>query len=222
MAIINNDNNLLSDTAIELLGEKFREFLTLMTYYQCAIMAVETKLNVRIEEFSLQHDRNPIQSIKTRLKSPVSIKKKLESKNLPVSVEMMENELTDIAGIRVICSFPEDVYTIADALLSQDDIELIERKDYIANPKPNGYRSLHLIVQIPIFLEKKKKPMKVEVQLRTIAMDFWASLEHQIKYKKKVNNTQEIATELFECAELSAQLDARMDAVRKKLEQKTK
>lgn len=188
----------------------------LMAYYRCAIMEVETKFNVLNEEYSLQYDRNPISSIKSRLKSPESIQAKLEKNNLSFSPESIEENLTDIAGIRVICSFPEDVYTLANALLRQDDIRLIKKKDYIKNPKPNGYRSLHLIVEIPIFLSNEKKIMKVEIQLRTIAMDFWASLEHQLRYKKDTEFTEEMMKELYECANASALLDMRMDELRKR------
>ena len=188
----------------------------LMAYYRCAIMEVETKFNVLNEEYSLQYDRNPISSIKSRLKSPDSIQAKLEKNNFPVTPESIEENLTDIAGIRVICSFPEDVYTLANALLRQDDIRLITKKDYIKNPKPNGYRSLHLIVEIPIFLSNEKRIMKVEIQLRTIAMDFWASLEHQLRYKKDTEFTEEMMKELYECANASALLDMRMDELRKR------
>lgn len=134
---------------------------------------------------------------------------------LPAGLGSIENNLNDVAGVRVICSFPADVYSLAEAFLSQDDIRLIEKKDYIKNPKPNGYRSLHLIVAIPIFLAHEKKEMKVEVQLRTIAMDFWASLEHQLRYKKDHEFSTEMEQELFECARLSAILDNRMDNLRK-------
>ncbi|MBO5195911.1 MAG: GTP pyrophosphokinase family protein [Clostridia bacterium] len=185
-----------------------------MAYYRCAMMEIETKLNVLNEEFSLQYDRNPINSIKTRLKSVNSIREKMERKNLSMTAEAVEQNIYDVAGLRVICSFPEDVYILADALLSQDDITLIQKKDYIKNPKPNGYRSLHLIVEVPIFLAKEKKKMKVEIQLRTIAMDCWASLEHQLRYKKDLEFTEEMAQELATCASLSAELDKRMDALR--------
>lgn len=186
----------------------------LMAYYRCAIMEIETKFNVLNEEFSLQYDRNPINGMKSRLKKMPSIKEKLERKNLPMTIDSIEENLNDIAGIRVICSFPEDVYMLADAFLKQDDITLIEKKDYIANPKPNGYRSLHLIVAVPIFLAHEKRIMKAEIQLRTIAMDSWASLEHQLRYKKDFEFTEHMADELLHCARLSAELDARMDALR--------
>ena len=192
-------------------GEAFRE---LMAYYECAIMEVETKFNVLNKEFSLRYDRNPIETIKSRLKSPESIMGKLQRKKIPFSAEEIEDKLMDIAGVRVICAFPEDIYLLRDCLLKQDDIELLVEKDYIANPKPNGYRSLHLIVETPIFLHDQKK---VEVQFRTIAMDFWASLEHRIYYKKGKDN-QALRQELKDCADISAQLDLRMQAIRSDIE----
>lgn len=194
--------------------EKFNK---LMSYYKCAVMEVETKLNVLNEEFSLQYDRNPINGIQSRIKRIESIKEKLERNNMPVTVDSIEENLNDVAGLRVICSFPEDVYLVAEALLNQDDVTLINKKDYIANPKANGYRSLHLIVSVPIFLANEKRPMKVEIQLRTIAMDSWATLEHQLRYKKDKPFTDEMAGELYYCAKLSADLDARMDALRNKV-----
>ena len=201
--------------AFDLLKKKSKEYIKLMSYYKCAMMEIETKFNVLNEEFSLEVDRNPISSIKTRLKRPESIMEKLERRNLPRSIDSIENNLYDIAGIRVICSFCDDVYMLAEALLKQDDIELIEKKDYIKNPKPNGYRSLHLIVSIPIFLANEKRMMKVEIQLRTIAMDFWATLEHQLKYKKDYSLTTEMEEELKKCAEDNAQLDMRMEKLRR-------
>lgn len=197
---------------------KSKEVAKLMSYYRCAMMEIETKLNVLNEEFSWEMDHNPISSIKKRLKSMPSIIGKLERKGHPLSMENIEEHLMDVAGVRVICSFPEDVYAMRNALIRQDDLVLLEEKDYIKNPKPNGYRSLHLIVGIPIFLAKEKKMMKVEVQLRTIAMDFWASLEHQLRYKKNSDFTMEMAEELTECARISADLDLRMDAIRKSVE----
>lgn len=193
---------------------RMQEYSKLMAYYRCAIMEVETKFNVLNEEFSLQYDRNPINGIKSRLKSIESIKEKLERKELPYTMQAIEENLNDVAGVRVICSFTADVYLLAEALLKQDDIQLIEKKDYIANPKENGYRSLHLIVSVPIFLAHEKRIMKVEVQLRTIAMDSWASLEHQLRYKKDLEFTEEMVSELYRCAQLSSELDEKMDALR--------
>lgn len=195
-----------------------QDYNRMMAYYRCAIMEVETKFNVLNEEFSLRYDRNPISGIKSRLKRLDSIREKMLRKGYTFSIGEIENNIHDVAGVRVICSFVDDVYLLADALLKQDDITLLERKDYIANPKPNGYRSLHLIVSVPIFLEHEKRMMKVEIQLRTIAMDFWASLEHQLRYKKDFDFTEDMAQELLDCALLSARLDARMDALRDRVE----
>ena len=190
-------------------------FQKLMAYYRGAIMEMETKLNVLNEEYSLQYDRNPINGIQTRLKRIESIIEKLERDDLPLTLESLEENLNDVAGVRVICAFVEDVYMVAETLLRQDDIHLIKKKDYIANPKPNGYRSLHLIVTVPIFLANEKRHMKVEIQLRTIAMDSWAALEHQLRYKKDREFTDEMADELYRCAQISAELDERMNNLRK-------
>ncbi len=208
------DLTLPAGRMLEIAKPYIQQYNKLMAYYRCAIMEIETKFNVLNEEFSLQYDRNPINGMKSRLKSLQSIQEKLDRKHLPMTVESIESNLNDIAGIRVICTFPEDVYRLAEAFLTQDDITLIEKKDYIAFPKPNGYRSLHLIVGVPIFLAHEKRIMKAEIQLRTIAMDSWASLEHQLRYKKDTQFTQQMADELLYCAHLSAELDARMDALR--------
>lgn len=207
--------SVVDDQTLDWMQRKSVPFIRLMSYYKCAMMEIETKFNVLNEEYSLEFDRNPINSIKTRLKSPRSIKEKLERRGFDFTLASIEENLNDIAGVRVICSFPEDVYSLSRALLIQDDVTLIEKKDYIKNPKPNGYRSLHLIVAIPIFLAHEKRLMKVEIQLRTIAMDFWASLEHQLCYKKDYEFTSEMAKELYLCANLSAELDMRMDGLLK-------
>ena len=180
-------------------------------------MEIETKFKVLNEQYSLQYDRNPIETIKTRLKSMESISRKLAQKGKSFSAKSMEENLDDIAGVRVICSFQEDIYTLAKCLLDQDDIELLETKDYIKNPKKNGYRSLHLVVEIPIFLSNEKKPMRVEVQIRTIAMDFWASLEHEIHYKKFSNSNVEAVKQLTECADVIYETDMKMLKIRKNL-----
>lgn len=188
----------------------------LMAYYRCAIMEVETKFRVLNEEFSLGDDNNPIENIRTRLKTPDSIVNKLIRNGYSFSVQSIEENIHDIAGVRIICSYTSDIYMLAEALLKQDDVFLIEKKDYIANPKPNGYRSLHLIIATPIFLHDSKRMMKVEVQLRTLAMDMWASLEHKICYKKENDLlTRKISAELLECAEISAELDRRMEQIHK-------
>ena len=186
-------------------------------YYRCAMMEVETKFRVLNEELSLEYDHNPIETIKSRMKSLDSIADKLMSKNLSFTVENVENHIFDVAGIRVICGFPSDIYALSEAFLRQDDIRLVERKDYIKTPKANGYRSLHLIVEVPIFLHDEKKLMKVEVQFRTMAMDWWASLEHKIRYKKDVEVSPEIARELYACAEIADNLDQRMESISRRI-----
>ena len=203
-------NRLMSDEFLDFVQENTKPLDTLMAYYKCAIMEVETKFKVLNEQFSLEYDRNPIESIKTRVKSLDGIVRKVRRKNIPLTLSAIEQNINDIAGIRVVCSFPEDIYLLADCLLQQDDIRLIEQKDYIKHPKENGYRSLHLIVAVPIFLQNEKREMKVEVQLRTIAMDFWASLEHKIYYKFEGNAPEYISKDLRECAEIVSMLDAKM------------
>ena len=211
--------NLMSDEVFDFIRENTMPFNELMAYYRCAIMEVETKFNVLNEEFSLEYDRNPIETIKTRLKSTESIIKKLVRRNFPLTVDSIEANLNDIAGVRVVCSFLEDIYLLADCLLQQDDVKLIQVKDYIKNPKPNGYRSLHLIIEIPIFLKDEKKDMRVEVQLRTIAMDFWASLDHKLSYKKDIPEEEAklLRQELLECAQISADLDVRMGEIKNRI-----
>ena len=216
------EQSLLEKPAQDQVRDRIQSFAfsyrELMAYYRCAMMEVSTKFNVLSEELSLQYDRNPIETIKTRLKSPESTLEKLQRKKLPISMESIEENINDIAGVRVICAFPSDIYMLADAFLRQDDIILLERKDYIKQPKPNGYRSLHLVVKTPIFLHNSKRLMKVEVQFRTISMDWWASLEHKIRYKKNVSISKEIDSELFLCAEISAGLDRRMEEIQQKVE----
>ena len=209
-------NSLLSDEFLEMLEKNKKPMDLLMSYYKCAIMEIETKFKVLNQEYSLQYDKNPIESIKTRVKSYDSLLRKIRNKNIPLTLDSIEKNITDIAGVRVICSFPDDIYDIAESFLNQDDITLIEKKDYIKNPKPGGYRSLHLIISVPIFLQDEKRMVTVEVQLRTIAMDFWASLEHKIRYKKKIPEDKALylQNEMLECAEISADLDRRMQNVR--------
>ena len=177
--------------------EVAEQFQQLMMMYSCAIREVRTKLEVLNDEFQVQRSHNPISYIKYRVKKPGSILKKLH----------------DVAGIRVICSYVQDIYMVADMLTSQNDITLLEVKDYIANPKPNGYRSLHLVVQIPVFFSDGCKLLKVEVQIRTIAMDFWASLEHQLKYKTEGDVPDSIAAELKDCSDVIANTDQRMQNI---------
>ena len=190
---------------------------TNLVYYKCAIMEIEAKFKALDIQFNVSHDRNPIESIKTRLKSVERIIKKLNKYNFPLTLESIEENIWDIAGIRVICSFTEDIYFLEKSLIEQDDIRLIMRKDYIENPKPNGYRSLHLRIEIPVFLSSGKKWVKAEIQFRTIAMDFWASLEHKIRYNKQMTeNIDEINKELLECAKMCTELDKKMQKVKNK------
>lgn len=214
--------SLLSDEFLNFMQQNKKPFDLLMSYYECAIMEIETKSRVLNHELSLEYDNNPIESIKTRVKSYDSILKKIRRKNIPLNLQAIEENLKDIAGVRVICSFPDDIYKLAESFLKQDDITLIERKDYIKNPKPSGYRSLHLIVQVPIFLQNEKKMVNVEVQFRTIAMDFWASLDHKMRYKKELSDEEVeiLQEELYDCAKQSAALDERMQRIRDRITQK--
>ena len=206
----------LSDGSMARMMGTLEKLKRLMSYYRCAIMEIETKFRVLDEQFSLRHERNPIDTIKSRLKSPESILEKLNRRGYPKTLSSVESNLTDIAGVRVICSFKDDIYMLADCLLKQDDVKLIAAKDYIKNPTPNGYRSLHLIVETPIYLQDGKRQMKAEVQLRTIAMEFWANLEHKLRYKKNLPPELAAATakRLYDCAERSALLYDEMQRVR--------
>lgn len=212
-------NSILAGMQLDAMHEQIKKTRELMTYYHCAMLEMETKFNVLNEQFALKNERNPIESIRTRLKSFTSIQEKLRRKGYEPSAESIEAHLNDVAGVRVICSFVDDIYMLADCLCEQDDIKILERKDYIKEPKTNGYRSLHLIVEIPIFLQNEKRHMKVEVQLRTIAMEFWANLEHKIRYKKNLSDDaeREIEQGLKECAEISAILDTKMYEIRNKI-----
>ncbi len=195
--------------------EASSKFTELMMMYRCAIREVQTKLEVLNDEFKTRRKRNPIDSIKARIKSPISIFEKLERRGLELSIESITSNLNDVAGVRVVCPFISDIYEVAHMLMSQDDIEVIEVKDYIKNPKPNGYRSLHYVIIIPIFLSTGKEYMKVEVQIRTIAMNFWASLEHQMHYKKfESEEMPDIVNELTLCADNIYSTDVRMQELR--------
>lgn len=208
---------------IRIQAEKLKEersFNRLMMEYRSAIREVETKLQVLNEEFSQEYNRNPFESIKSRLKSPDSIFEKLRRKGYPLTLDAIRENLSDVAGVRVICSFPDDIYRLAGLLTEQDDIILLQAKDYIKNPKPNGYRSLHYILDVPIFLSHEKKHMNVEVQFRTIAMDFWASLEHKLRYKKNWEHADadEIVAQLKMCADSIEELDYQMQTIRDKID----
>lgn len=193
------------------------EFRSLMTCYQSVIREVRTKLDILNDEMALKEDRNPIQFITSRIKKPISIGTKLAKKEKPISVASIRETLNDVAGIRVICSYTDDIYWLAEMLTKQDDIYLIETKDYIKNPKENGYRSLHLILEVPIFLSDRKEAYRIEVQIRTIAMDYWASLEHSLRYKKEMGDAG-LGLELEVCAREIAAIEDRMLAIREKID----
>ncbi len=212
---------ILSETDLpggsEEIFEKISNLRELLLTYNSAIREVTTKLEILNDELSVRNRRNPIQFIKSRVKTPMSIVDKLQKLEKEISVESVMTSLNDVAGIRVIASFVDDVYEIADMLTKQDDVFLIEAKDYIKNPKPNGYRSYHLIVEVPVFFSDKKQFVRVEIQIRTVAMDFWASLEHQLKYKENIKNSEEIEAELRQCAETIANTDMKMMSIRNKI-----
>ncbi len=188
----------------------------LLSYYRSAMMEVETKFRVLDEQFSLSYDRNPIESISSRLKSIDQIYDKARRKGIAINLGEIEKNIYDIAGVRVVCPFGKDIYMLRDSILMHDDVTLFEERDYIKNPKASGYRSLHLIVEVPIYLDKGKRQMKVEIQLRTMAMDQWASLEHRLMYKKDIPDdiAGELRKKLLECAELNRELDKTMQDIK--------
>ena len=209
-------NNLTKTT----LYENVTELLRMQQIYEAGIKEVRTKLEILDAEFKVKHDHNPIHHIESRLKSPEVFLKKAISKDIPVTERSLEENIHDIAGIRVICNYVDDVYKVAQLLTNQDDIQLIEMKDYIQNPKESGYMSLHLVLEVPIFLSEGPKPIHVEVQLRTIAMDFWASLEHKLKYKTDNNVSDDVKKELQECAKSIAEIDLKMQNIHNRLNSK--
>ena len=202
----------------DILVQQAFQFQEAMMMYTCAIREAKTKLEVLNDELSVRNKRNPIEMIKSRVKKPLSIVEKLQRRGLDITVQSMMDNLDDVAGIRVICSFVDDIYQVAEMLVRQDDVRVVAIKDYIKNPKDNGYRSYHMIIEIPVFFSNEKKLMRVEVQIRTIAMDFWASLDHQLKYKKELADAAEISEELRRCAEVIAQTDQEMLSIRKRIE----
>ena len=197
--------------------DTLQEFMALQQLYDAGIKEVRTKLEILDDEFKIKHDHNPIHHMEYRLKSVNSILGKLEKRGLEVSLDSIVTNLTDIAGVRVICNYVSDVYKIADLLLKQSDIKLIAKKDYIKHPKENGYRSLHLVVEVPIFLAEKVQPTTVEIQIRTIAMDFWASLEHHLRYKADNEVPDGVRDELIECAKTISNLDYKMQGIHEEL-----
>lgn len=190
---------------------------SLIMMYRCVIREIRTKLEVLDDEFSVKYNRNPISSIKSRIKTPLSIYNKLQKLGYEFTEQNIREQLNDVAGIRVICSFIDDIYSVAQLLAEQDDITVLRIKDYIKNPKPNGYRSYHMIVEIPVFFAEGKTPMRAEIQIRTIAMDFWASLEHQLRYKKDLENSDQytrISRELSDCASTISAMDLQMQNIK--------
>ena len=190
----------------------------LMMLYACAMKEMRTKFENLNTEYGVRSSRNPIRSISTRLKGSASIVDKLQRKGLSFSPQNIEQHIHDVAGIRVICYYVDDIFALAEAISHQQEVKLLELKDYITYPKPNGYRSLHMILSVPVFLSEQTRWMKVEVQIRTIAMDFWASLEHQLKYKHQIAGEREIVAQLKECANTIAATDAKMMDLRNQIE----
>ena len=190
-----------------------QQYREMMQLYSAAVREVRTKVEILDEEFRTRYAHNPIHHIDSRLKSPQSMMKKLARKGLPQTLEAAEANLNDIAGVRIICNYLEDIYRIADLLQRQRDVEFVHRRDYIENPKESGYRSLHLVIRIPVFLSSHTELVPVEVQIRTIAMNFWASLEHQLRYKSNHETTQQLRRRLQHCAEASAALDREMQDI---------
>jgi putative GTP pyrophosphokinase len=221
--LMQTENNMSVDDYLAQLHADYDPVYSMLMNYQCAVTAVETKFNILNNRLSLMGEHNPIESIKSRVKSLDSIIRKLEKLGVPIELESVEENLFDVAGVRIICSFVDDIYKIEECLLAQEDVTLIKRKDYIQNPKPSGYRSLHLVIKTPIYTENGKKDMYVEIQLRTMAMDFWASLEHKLRYKKNLNpkTAAELSAELEACAKASAELDEKMLQIRNRISDDT-
>ena len=195
-------------------------FREIMMMYDCAAREIRTKFEVLNRDFSVRYNRNPIEVIKTRVKQPVSLYRKIMERELPLDEDTLMNQIHDIAGVRVVCSFIDDIYSLARLIAGQDDITIVEIKDYIQNPKPNGYRSLHLIVQVPVFFADQTRNMTVEVQIRTMAMDFWASLDHELHYKKHASGNvdlEAVERKLAESAEIIAETDRRMQEIRSEI-----
>lgn len=211
------EKEVINDIILSPTYSELQNLLQIQQIYEAGIKEIRTKLEILDSEFKVKHDHNPIHHIESRLKKPESIIKKAMKKNIDLTEKGLTENIHDIAGIRVICNYVDDVYMVAQLLISQDDIKVIKIKDYIQNPKPSGYRSLHLVLEIPIFLAEGAKPIHVEVQMRTIAMDFWASLEHKLKYKTDNQVPEDIRLELQECALAISELDEKMQNIHNRL-----
>ena len=218
LPIVKESGALIHDHSKKIIGMIIR-YKELMMMYNCALKEIQTRFEILNAEISIQNRRNPIKFITPRLKSSASIIEKMERQGIPMSIENIENDIDDVAGIRVICSYIDDIYALSKALLSQRDIEVVSTKDYIINPKANGYRSLHMIIKVPIHFENGIKDVKVEVQIRTIAMDFWATLEHELIYKNHLEDEDDIRNELNECAAIMSGADRKMQDLRKRAEE---
>lgn len=206
----------LLQTPKEFIGQSEQYQELMMTYFG-AMREVQTKLEILNDEFQVVKRRNPIEMIKVRLKKTDSILEKLSRIGLEKTLENIK-QIADIAGVRVVCTYFDDIYELANMLVKQDDVRLIQIKDYIKKPKANGYRSLHLVIELPVYFSTKKRMMRVEVQIRTIAMDFWASLEHDMKYKNRHHINPKLKEELKECAEVIADTDKRMQKIKAELD----
>lgn len=199
------------------IAETAAQFAQIMMMYDAGIKEVKTKLDILSNEFKVRRNRSPIESVQCRIKEPSSIIEKMKRRGYPMNLASMTQNISDIAGVRVICPFIQDIYTVAEMLTNQDDIFIIKKKDYISRPKENGYRSLHLVIEIPVFLSDRKQHVRVEVQIRTIAMDFWASLEHQLHYKKEAEVPEGIIDDLKRCAQTISETDEKMQEIARKL-----
>lgn len=222
----NNPNTYIEEKKSEIIPafndistqDDFHAFMELQHLYDSAIKNIKTQLNIFDDEFRVKFQRNPIHSMESRLKSPQSIVGKLQKKGLPMTIDSAKQHLNDIAGIRVVCYYINDIYTIVDLILMHDDYQIINIKDYIRNPKPSGYRSFHMSIKVPVYLANGKQYVPVEIQIRTIAMDFWASVEHQLKYKTTSSITTDISNQLKDCAEVIAETDLKMQEIYLKIE----
>lgn len=216
-SMANNDPELLLGHVFRFNPQQIKEFSCEMHLYRAAMKTVYTKLEILDEEFRVKYEYNPIHHIESRLKDPESILHKLKRRNLPITLDSIRDDLHDVAGIRVICNYLEDVERMSDLLLNQEDVALIERKDYLSNPKPNGYRSLHIVVEVPVFLSEEIRHVKVEIQIRTIAMDMWASLEHHLRYKADADVSPELRSRLQHCARQLGEVDQEMQDIYTKI-----
>jgi putative GTP pyrophosphokinase len=209
----------MNDNPIEQLRRIRHQLTRFMMMYQFALLEMETKVEILQQEFQLLHDYNPIEHTKSRLKDPESVMRKLMRKGGATSLADIRSSVKDIAGLRITCSFLSDIYRIADMLRNQDDLTIVSVKDYLQQPKPNGYKSLHLLIEVPVFMSDRQEAVPVEVQIRTIAMDFWASLEHKIFYKFNGSVPDRLLAELKEAADTASELDEKMERLQREVDE---